>query len=40
MIVCSDTREEGQVEQGSGDMKIADLNPIKSLEQYNTYKYL
>ena len=30
----------GQVEQGSGDMKIADLKPIKSLDQHNTYKFL
>ena len=29
-----------QVEQGSGDMKIADLKPIKSLDQHNTYKFL
>ena len=30
----------GQVEQRSGDMKIADLNPIKNLDQHNTYKFL
>ena len=30
----------GQVEQGSGDMKIADLKPIKSPDQHNTYKCL
>ena len=29
--------KRGQVEQGSGDMKIADLKPIKSLDQHNTY---
>ena len=29
-----------QVEQGSGDIKIADLKPIKSLDQHNTYKFL
>lgn len=29
-----------QVEQGSGDMKIADLKRIKSLDQQNTYKFL
>ena len=32
--------KRGQVEQGSGDMKIADLKPIKSLDQHNTYKCL
>ena len=32
--------KRGQVEQGSGDMKIADLKPIKSLNQHNTYKFL
>ena len=32
--------KRGQVEQGSGDMKIADLKPIKSLKQHNTYEYL
>ena len=32
--------KRGQVEQGSGDMKIADLKPIKSLDQHNTYKSL
>ena len=32
--------KRGQVEQGSGDMKIADLKPIKSLDQHNTYKFL
>ena len=31
--------KRGQVEQGSGDMKIADLNPIKSLD-HNAYKFL
>ena len=30
----------GQVEQRSGDMKIADVKPIKSLDQHNTYKLL
>ena len=29
-----------QVKQGSGDMKIADLKPIKSLDRHNTYKLL
>ena len=29
-----------QVEQGSGDMKIAYLKPVKSLDQHNTYKFL
>ena len=28
-----------QVEQGRGDMKIADLKPIESLDHYNTYKF-
>ena len=32
--------KRGQVEQGSGNMKIADLKPIKSLDQHNTYKFL
>ena len=32
--------KRGQVEQGSGDMKIADLKPIESLDHYNTYKFL
>ena len=32
--------ERGQVEQGSGDMKIADLKPIKRLDQHNTYTFL
>ena len=32
--------KRGQVEQGSGDMKIADLKPIKSLDQHNTYRFL
>ena len=32
--------KRGQVEQGGRDMKIADLKPIKSLDQYNTYKFL
>ncbi|XP_074634239.1 uncharacterized protein LOC141892797 [Acropora palmata] len=32
--------KRGQVEQGSGDMKIADLKPIKCLDQHNTYKFL
>ena len=32
--------KRGQVEQGSGDMKIVDLKPIKSLDQNNTYKFL
>ena len=32
--MCSDTRE-----QGSGDMKIGDLKPIKCLDQHNTYKF-
>ena len=26
-----------QVEEGSGDTKIADLKPIKSLDQHNAY---
>ena len=30
----------GQVDQGSGDMKMADLKPFKSLDQHNTYKFL
>ena len=30
----------GQVDQGSGDMKVADLKPIKSWDQHNTYKFL
>ena len=29
--------KRGQVEQGRGDMKIADLKPIKCLDQHNTY---
>ena len=29
-----------QVVQGSGDMKVADLKPIKCLDQHNTYKFL
>ena len=29
-----------QVEQRSGDMKIADLNLIKNLDKHNTYKFL
>ena len=28
--------KRGQVEQGSGDMKIADLKPIKCVDQHNT----
>ena len=32
--------KRGQVKQGGGDMKIADLKLIKSLDQYNTYKLL
>ena len=32
--------KRGQVEQGSGDMKIADLKPIKSLDQHTTYRFL
>ena len=32
--------KRGQVEQGSGDMKIADLKPIKSLDRHNTYNLL
>ena len=32
--------KRAQVEQGSGDMKIADLKPVKSLDQNNTYKFL
>ena len=32
--------KRGQVEQGSGDMKIDDLKPIKSLDQHNTYKFI
>ena len=31
--------KRGQVEEGSGDMKIADLKPIKSLDQHNAYKF-
>ena len=32
--------KRGQVEQGRGDMKIADLKPIESEDHYNTYKFL
>ena len=32
--------KRGQIEQGSGDMKIADLKPIESLDHYNTYNFL
>ena len=32
--------KRGQIEQGNGDMKIADLKPIKYLDQHNTYKFL
>ena len=32
--------KRGQVEQGSGDLKVADLKPIRSLDQHNTYKFL
>ena len=32
--------ERAQVEQGSGDTKIADLKPIKRLDQHNTYTFL
>ena len=32
--------KRGQVEQGSVDIKIADLKPIKCLDQHNTYKFL
>ena len=32
--------KRGKVEQGSGDMKIADLKLIKGLDQHNTYKFL
>ena len=32
--------KRGQVEQGSGDMKMADLTRIKSLDQHNNYKFL
>ena len=32
--------KRGQVEQGSGDMKVADLKPVKCLDQHNTYKFL
>ena len=32
--------KRGQVEQASGDMKTADLKPVKSLDQHNTYKFL
>ena len=32
--------KRGQVEQGSEDMKIAALKPIKCLDQHNTYKFL
>ena len=31
--------KRGQVQQGSGDIKIADLKPIKSLDQHNTFLY-
>ena len=31
--------KRGQVEEGSGDMKIVDLKPIKSLDQHNAYKF-
>ena len=40
IIMNKNNVKRGQVEQGSGDMKIADLKPIKSLEQHNTYKFL
>ena len=29
-----------QVEQGGGNMKITDLQPVNSLDQNNTYKFL
>ena len=32
--------KRGQIEQGNGDMKIADLKTIKSLDQHNIYKFL
>ena len=32
--------KRGQFEQGSGGIEIADLKPIKSLDQHNTYKFL
>ena len=32
--------KRGQVEQGRGDMKIADLKLIKSLDRHNAYKFL
>ena len=32
--------KRAQVEQGSRDIKIADLKPIKSLDQHNTSKFL
>ena len=32
--------ERAQVKQGSGDTKIADLKPIKRLDQHNTYTFL
>ena len=34
------TCKEGQVEQDGGDMKIANLKPIKSLDKDSTYKFL
>ena len=32
--------KRGQVEQGRGDMKIADLKPNKSMDRHNAYKFL
>ena len=32
--------KRGQAEQGGGDIKIADLKSIKSLDQYYAYKFL
>ena len=32
--------KRGHVQQGSGDMKIADLKPIKIMDRHNTYKFL
>ena len=38
--MCSDAREEGTGRARSGDVKIADLKPIKNLDQHNVYKFL
>ena len=32
--------KRGHVQQGSGDVKIADLKPIKIMDRHNTYKFL